>query len=87
MGLMKLSSAGLDSLKKSFHSGVDDQNIKGKLSESAYMTDLIQELVDNGYRVDTVLVSGGWIEMDTVEDLESKVTLERIRAIESANIN
>lgn len=38
--------------------------------EKAYLTDMIQELVDNGSLVHSVDIEGGWMEIDTPQDLE-----------------
>lgn len=42
----------------------------GKPFRQAYMTDLLQELVDRGQPVHAVAVRGGWLEFDTNEDYE-----------------
>jgi dTDP-glucose pyrophosphorylase len=34
------------------------------------MTDMIQELVDNGSLVQSIDIKGGWMEIDTQQDLE-----------------
>jgi len=34
----------------------------------ASMTDMLQELIDQGQRVDSIPIKRGWLEMDTVED-------------------
>lgn len=36
---------------------------------SMYMTDLIQGLIDQGWLVSPSFINGGWIEVDTVDDL------------------
>jgi len=36
----------------------------------AYLTDMIQEIIDRGYPVHCVAIHGGWIEIDTPQDLE-----------------
>jgi len=38
--------------------------------EKAYMTDMFQELVDTGSLVKNVDIEGGWMEIDTTQDLE-----------------
>tara|TARA_R110001583_G_scaffold9788_2_gene45931 strand:- start:47084 stop:47278 length:195 start_codon:yes stop_codon:yes gene_type:complete len=38
-------------------------------TRNMYMTDLIQQVVDNNY-VHVSLVSGSWIEIDTIEDYQ-----------------
>ena len=48
------------------------------------MTDLLQAMIDLHYRLEAVLVHGGWVEVDTVEDLLSPVTINRLTQIESS---
>jgi NDP-sugar pyrophosphorylase family protein len=36
--------------------------------DKAYFTDMIQELIDQGYPVSHVDIRGGWAEIDTLED-------------------
>jgi phosphoenolpyruvate phosphomutase len=73
VGLMKLSKNGakvfiekFNDLTK-FHRGKfhDAASIK-----KAYLTDMIQELVDSGFSVEPVIINGKWYEIDTPEDLE-----------------
>jgi len=39
--------------------------------EAAYLTDLLQELIDQGERISPILINGGWREIDTPQDLEN----------------
>ena len=82
MGLMKFSAHGVQQLKKVFRESSEKGFIQGKHPENAYMTDLIQEMIDRGCVVQSVPVHGGWVEVDTVEDLESEVTKRRLVKIE-----
>jgi choline kinase len=84
MGLMKFSPAGLATLKRSFHQARRSGTLRGKPVEKAYMTDLLQALIDAGERLDAVPVHGDWIEVDTVADLRSPVTQSRLAAMEIA---
>ena len=43
---------------------------KAKIFQKAYLTDMIQELVDIGIKVHCVIIERGWKEIDTVEDYE-----------------
>ena len=38
---------------------------------NAYLTDMIQELIDRGFPVTTHLIKGGWMEIDTEQDYRS----------------
>ena len=69
---------GLTKIKKDFCSTV--LSIYDSLDSAAkydghdfpnmYMTSLLQEIIDAGYSLKAVPVRGGWIEVDTSEDLE-----------------
>ena len=37
---------------------------------NAYLTDLLQELIDRSTRVDPIFIDGQWREIDTGQDLE-----------------
>lgn len=82
MGLIKLSARGVELLKKTFYDAKSKGTLRGKSLEKAYMTDLLQAMIDLNYRIDSVLVNGGWVEVDTVSDLLSPVTKARLSAIE-----
>ena len=81
MGLMKFSAKGAQLLRKAFHDAKSQGSLRGKPIEKAYMTDLLQAMVDLNYRVDAVLVNGGWVEVDTVSDLNSDITRSRLKKI------
>ncbi|WP_197685163.1 phosphocholine cytidylyltransferase family protein [Herminiimonas arsenitoxidans] len=83
MGLMKFSAKGMDLLKKTFHGAKLLGQLRGKSLEKAYMTDLLQAMIDLNIRVDAVTVNGGWVEVDTVGDLESEITRQRLECIEN----
>ena len=82
MGLMKFSMSGLQDLKEVFYRGLKNGSLQGKPIKKAYMTDLIQAMIDNGIRVDAVPIQSPWVEVDTVSDLKSSITEERLLAIE-----
>ena len=73
MGLMKLSAKGSDIFVKKFleleksHVG-SFQNAPSL--QKAYLTDMIQELIDSKIDVKPIIVSGKWCEIDTLQDLE-----------------
>ena len=81
MGLMKFSEQGVENLKRIFHQACAEGSIQGKPPEKAYMTDLLQTMIDAGVAVQSVPVHGGWVEIDTVRDLESEVTRTRLAGI------
>ena len=46
------------------------------------MTDLLQAMIDSNIEVQSIPISGGWVEVDTVEDLHSDVTKKRLTDIQ-----
>lgn len=83
MGLMKFSPRGLEALRKTFHGAREAGALRGKPPEKAYMTDLLQLMIDRGERLASVKVNGGWVEVDTVDDLQSDVTHSRLQGIQA----
>ncbi len=77
IGMMKLSSRGSEIFKRHFNRskklywGKAFQ--RAPVFEKAYLTDLIQEMVDLGVPVHCVIIERGWKEIDTVEDYEKAV--------------
>ncbi len=72
IGLAKFSKKGAEILKANYEWAI--QNYKAKVFHQApsldvaYFTDMIQELIDQGYPVCHIDIRGGWAEIDTVED-------------------
>jgi len=85
MGLIKLSSKGVNLLKKLFHDSVNKGDLRGKNVESSYMTDLLQGIIDSGQPIESVPINGGWVEVDTVKDKNAIVTLERLKKIKDSH--
>ena len=81
MGLMKLSSIGIEQIKNVFRKALVTGELVGNPLENSYMTDLLQATINAGYSVQSVPISGGWVEVDTVSDLESSITIDRVKAI------
>lgn len=73
IGLAKFSKMGAEAMKAAFHRVAKEcPNAPfhhATSLEKAYMTDMIQELVDTGLLVKSVDINGGWIEVDTPQDL------------------
>lgn len=74
IGLFKLSSNGSKIFKRYYE--IAKKKYKGKkfysaeIFDKAYITDFINYLNDNKIKIKAVLVSGGWMEIDTIEDLK-----------------
>ena len=50
----------------------------GKDFNNMYMTSLIQNLIDNDWQVQAALINRGWLEVDSVEDLQAYEGLAEI---------
>jgi choline kinase/DNA-binding XRE family transcriptional regulator len=74
IGMMKLTKRGTDIFKCHFRRAKqlfwDKKFIRAETFEKAYLTDMIQDMVDMGVDVHCVIIERGWREIDTVEDYE-----------------
>lgn len=76
IGLLKFSKAGLDSITELWDRNYAEYIDKpwqqsGKTIRKAYMTDLLNGLIEDGKHVEAVKFVNGWIEFDTNEDYEN----------------
>ena len=39
--------------------------------QNAYLTDMLQELINSGITVSPIIVNGNWCEIDTPQDIEN----------------
>lgn len=81
IGLVRYSRRGLAALIAEFDSAAAKGQLRGKDPRKAYMTDLLQALIDSGQDVRPAFFDGGWVEVDTASDLEMPGTASRLRAI------
>lgn len=82
IGLMKFSPKGLSYIKKIFNNSIGNGKLLNKPIEVAYMTDLLQACINEDFPVSSIEINGGWVEIDTVSDLHSKTTKERIEILD-----
>ena len=72
IGMIKLNPRGCKIFKENFHRVKkffwNKPFQRAKTFQKAYLTDMIQELVDIGIKVHCVVIKRGWKEIDTVED-------------------
>ncbi|MDB9703586.1 phosphocholine cytidylyltransferase family protein [Rhodospirillales bacterium] len=77
IGMLKFSPKGAEIFKNHYERA--QERFAGKpfqraqLFEKAYLTDLIQEMIDSGIKIKCVTVEQGWKEIDTVEDYTKAV--------------
>ena len=85
IGLIKFSSQGIKSLKKIFYKSKEVNQIQNKNLNNAFMTDLLQSLIDEGINVWPVNIQGEWVEVDTVKDLGLEITKRRLESISTVH--
>jgi choline kinase/8-oxo-dGTP pyrophosphatase MutT (NUDIX family) len=85
VGLVRFKGAGVQALRNTYHdlrekyAGRPWRN--APLFELAFMTDLIQELIDRGIPVRAQIIRRGWIELDTRADYEWVLAAEATGSI------
>jgi choline kinase len=91
LGLWRMSARGTELFRSTFlelesRLGPDD-DFQGAASwRQAYVTDLFQELVDNGCEINCALVERGWAEIDTRQDFDRLRQIagrQRLKTIET----
>ena len=70
MGLIKMRRQGIRDVIKTWDSFSDHTRFMGRTATMMYMTDLLQALISSGERIHAVPIEHGWLEVDTVKDLE-----------------
>ena len=76
VGLLKFSKKGAEVLRRIYHKNKeeygdkDERWLNSKSFKRAYMTDILQAIINSGFDVWPVHIFGGWIEFDTKEDYE-----------------
>ena len=69
MGLTRVGASLAPELV-SFYRGLGAHELPdGRTLDNMYMTDFLQALIDHGHRLQAVPVDGGWLEVDSGEDL------------------
>lgn len=77
MGLTKLRRDFAPEVVERYRRLDPDAIYDGKSLENLYMTSFLQHLIDSGCPLQAVLVEGGWLEVDSVDDLEIYRRLDR----------
>ena len=71
---MKFNRSGTEILKQFYDNCKNSsQNGSNVLNpnisfEKSYMTDLLQGLINAGHTLKPLMIKGGWLELDTIED-------------------
>jgi len=73
LGIMKFSDRGIRKFVERYEEVVKKKDSAFHDSSSvskAYLTDMIQELIEVGVKIEPVFVKGKWCEIDTMQDLK-----------------
>ena len=75
VGLLKFSHAGLERMRAIWERDYAEYldrgwKLSGKPIRKAYMTDMLQALIEDGAKIRAAEFQNGWIEFDTNEDYE-----------------
>lgn len=78
IGLLKFTKEGLENIAnimKDAYSKFEDKpwQQSGKTVRKAYMTDLLNALIEKSFKVKAIKFKHGWIEFDTNEDYENAI--------------
>jgi len=73
IGLIKISKNILPTIIN-FYKSLDKTKLyDGKDFDNMYMTSFIQLIIDKLIDVNPIFINGGWVEIDSVEDLKTKI--------------
>ena len=86
IGLLKFSKEGLSFIKSTMEAAYKNFENKpwqqsGKTVRKAYMTDLLNAIIESGREVKAVHFNNGWIEFDTNEDYENAIEWVKDKSI------
>lgn len=73
MGLIKIKKELLHEIIEFYASLSRDAIYDGKTFDQMYMTSFLQMIIDHIMPIKAVLVHGGWIEIDCIQDMESEM--------------
>jgi choline kinase len=77
MGLFRIAADQCPRVRDFYRSLDRTRLYDGRPVETMFMTSFVQELIDAGFDVGAALVRGGWLEIDSVEDLARYEELAR----------
>ncbi len=73
IGLIKISKNRIRELIAVYHQLPKDELYDGKNYDNMFMTSFLQILISKNFKLTPVYINGGWIEIDSPEDLNSKI--------------
>lgn len=78
IGFIRLNSEGAQIFRRELKYFFTKKIINQKLFKDAYLTDFLQALIIKGVKLKAIEIEGNYIEIDTIEDLESIITKQRV---------
>jgi len=70
MGLIKIKKERLGEIKSFYHGLDKDALYDGQSFDNMYMTSFLQMIIEKVSPVKAVKISGGWLEIDSISDLD-----------------
>jgi choline kinase len=71
VGLIKISASSLAMVKNFWQMLDREGSYDGNSFDDMYTTSLLQLMIDAGWQIKAIPVNGGWLEIDTPEDLQA----------------
>lgn len=75
-GLIKVKKSRVGDFIRFYHALDQAESYDGQDFNNMYMTSFLQQLIDAQWEVKAAIVSNGWLEIDSVSDLETYQKLE-----------
>ena len=70
IGLIKVRRDRVVSLRRLYEAMDPDGTFDGRTHKQMFMTSFVQHAINNGWPVEAVQISNGWLELDTYAELE-----------------
>ncbi|HHL30958.1 MAG TPA: phosphocholine cytidylyltransferase family protein [Oceanospirillales bacterium] len=81
-GLIKIRGDKIKDFITFYHNIDRSQMIDGQDFDNMYMTSFLQMMIDAGWQAKAVMVESGWLEVDSVEDLEQYEAMQKQGSLE-----
>ena len=76
VGMIKFQENIIDGIVQFYHGLDRSEMFDGKDFDNMYMTSFLQALINGGFDVRAVEIENGWLEVDSIQDLEAYNSLE-----------
>lgn len=73
IGLIKISKNTIQKILAFYNNLSKDRYYDNKDFDNMYMTSFIQLIIDNLHEVNPIFINGSWLEVDCIEDLNTKM--------------